>query len=211
MFSLALRCLTGADNPDVLVAVYMGDDQNPAGARQQRLRCRRCSSRLPRAPAKGVRLLHPGWVCGTSIASRGISRPSISQPFRSQPRTALAALTFQRANAPSPNNGAASAEINPMEAATTRWSCMLLSPSQPNSPTSRPGSTLAGCRKMCATTGRGRPRRMDRSSSKVANCSRMNEALPCRGVAQPGSAPALCARNSTPTAPSTTLSSLCFQ
>ncbi len=33
MFSFAPRCLTGADNPDVLVAVWMGDHQNPAGAR----------------------------------------------------------------------------------------------------------------------------------------------------------------------------------
>src|SRR6266478_1718797 len=33
MFSFAPRCLTGADNPDVLVAVQMGDHQNPAGAR----------------------------------------------------------------------------------------------------------------------------------------------------------------------------------
>src|SRR6266566_4039402 len=33
MFSFALRRPTRADNPDVLVAVYMGDDQNLAGAR----------------------------------------------------------------------------------------------------------------------------------------------------------------------------------
>jgi len=33
MFSFALRCLAGADNPDVLVAVHVGDDQNPTGAR----------------------------------------------------------------------------------------------------------------------------------------------------------------------------------
>ncbi len=33
MFSFALRRLTGANNPDARIAVYMGDDQNLAGAR----------------------------------------------------------------------------------------------------------------------------------------------------------------------------------
>ncbi len=33
MFSFVLRRLAGADNPDVLVTVYMGNDQNPPGAR----------------------------------------------------------------------------------------------------------------------------------------------------------------------------------
>ena len=33
MFSFALRCLTGADNANALMAVYMGDDQNPGTAR----------------------------------------------------------------------------------------------------------------------------------------------------------------------------------
>jgi hypothetical protein len=33
MFSLALRHLTGADDPDTIVSVGMGDDQNPTGAR----------------------------------------------------------------------------------------------------------------------------------------------------------------------------------
>ena len=33
MFSLAMRRLTGADDPDAFVSVGMGDDQNPTGAR----------------------------------------------------------------------------------------------------------------------------------------------------------------------------------
>ena len=33
MFSFALRCLTDAYNPDVLVAVHMGNEQNPARPR----------------------------------------------------------------------------------------------------------------------------------------------------------------------------------
>jgi len=32
MFSLALRRLTGADDPDAFVSVGMGSDQNPTGA-----------------------------------------------------------------------------------------------------------------------------------------------------------------------------------
>ena len=45
MFSFALRRLTGAYDPDVLMAVHMGDDQNPAGVAPDILPERRAGKR----------------------------------------------------------------------------------------------------------------------------------------------------------------------
>jgi outer membrane lipoprotein-sorting protein len=56
--------------------------KHPGYTSPKRTSGERWSSRLPRARAKGA-----------SIASRGTSRPPISQRFRSQPRTALAAAS----------------------------------------------------------------------------------------------------------------------
>jgi hypothetical protein len=53
--------------------------------------------------------------------------------------------------------------------------------------------------------------RADWDGRKARKCSRMNVATSHRGVAQPGSAPALGADRPTPTAPFSTLTSLCFQ